>query len=249
MINQMQERYARHFNLKEIGLEGQEKLRQAKVLVIGAGGLGSPVLYYLAAAGVGTIGIADHDKVSISNLNRQILHTSADIGRKKVESGAEKLLSLNPEISIIMHDMKVTPENIAALLAGYNIVVDATDNFTSRFLISDYCFRLEIPLIEAGVQGFEGIILTIIPGETPCYRCLYPNPPEDRKAFEGLGIVGATAGIFGSLQALEVIKRITGAGKTIAGILVFDGLDGSFRNVKWSQRKDCPLCGQNPTNL
>lgn len=249
MNRQIDERYARHYNLKDIGPEGQDKLHQAKVLVIGAGGLGSSVLYYLTAAGVGTIGITDHDLVSLSNLNRQILHTTSDLGRKKIDSAEEKLLSLNPEVSIIKHDLKVTSENITLLLTGYDIVVDATDNFTARFLISDNCFALGIPLVEAGVQGFEGILMTIIPGKTPCYRCLYPNPPEDRKAFEGLGVVGAAPGIFGSLQALEVIKMITGAGKAIEGILVFDGLEGTFRNVRWSRGKDCSQCGQHSTNL
>lgn len=240
------ERYARHYILKEIGTEGQAKLQKAKVLVIGAGGLGSAALYYLAAAGIGNIGIADHDQVSLSNLNRQILHFTSDIGRRKIESAAEKLSSLNPEINIVQHKIKVTPENIAELIAGYEVVVDATDNFAARFLISDHCFFLNVPLVEAGVQGFEGILLTVIPGKTPCYRCLYPRLPENKASFEGLGIVGATAGVIGSLQALEVIKLVTGSGNSSEGVLVFAGLDGGFRNVKWVRREECPLCGRNP---
>ncbi len=239
------ERYLRQTVLDEIGLKGQAKLKDARVLVIGMGGLGSPVLYYLTAAGIGTIGIIDFDRVSESNLNRQILHFTSDMGRPKIESGSEKLMSLNPEVKIIKYNLQVKVDNIAELIKPYDIIVDATDNFASRFLISDCCFFMKKLLVEGAVREFDGILLTIIPEVTRCYRCLYPTEPEPVPAIPG--IIGATAGVIGSLQALEVIKLITNAGPIIDKILTFDGLTGSFREVNWSRKKECPLCGEKRT--
>lgn len=239
-------RYSRQLILKEIGYEGQMKLKKAKVLVAGAGGLGSVVLLYLAAAGIGTLGIADFDSVTLSNLNRQILHFTEDLGKRKIDSAEEKLRKLNPEIVIRKHGLKFEPDNIEDIVKLYDIVVDATDNFASRYLISDCCYFLKKPVVEGGVRGFEGILLTIIPDKTPCYRCLYPVPPEE-EVFKNLGIIGAAAGVIGSVQALETIKLILGTGDTLSGrILTFDGLTSSFRTVKWAKRKECPLCGENP---
>ena len=242
-------RYSRQLILKEIGYSGQEKLMKAKVLVIGAGGLGSPVLYYLAAAGVGTLGIADFDVVDISNLQRQILHFTDDLGKKKVDSACEKLKRLNPDIRLNKYPFRVNINSIEDMVKEYDMVVDAVDNFSARYLISDCCYFLKKPLVEGAVLGFEGILMTIIPDKTPCYRCLYPMPPEDGVIpnCANTGIIGAVAGTIGSLQAMECIKLITGIGQTVSGrILIFDGLNLSFREIEWHKKKNCPLCGENP---
>lgn len=243
-------RYSRQIILKEIGFEGQQKLLKSKALVIGAGGLGSPVLFYLAAAGVGNLGIADFDTVGISNLNRQILHFTDDLSRKKVDSAAEKLKKLNPDINIIKHSFRVNADNIEEVIADYDVIIDAVDNFSTRYLISDCCFFLKKPLIEGAVLGFDGILTTIIPDKTPCYRCLYPEPPKDGvvPTCSDQGILGAITGTIGSLQALEAVKVLAGIGETLSGrILTFDGLGLEFRDVQLRKRQNCPLCGENPT--
>lgn len=243
-------RYSRQIILKEVGHEGQKKLENARVLVIGAGGLGSPVLMYLVSAGVGTIGITDFDTVGISNLNRQILHSTEDLGRKKVDSAEEKLIKLNPQVAIIKHPVRLSIDNVEEIVNSYDVIIDATDNFTARYIISDCCYFLSKPLIEGAAVGFEGILMTIIPGKSPCYRCLYPLPPEDGviPTCSSTGILGMITGIIGSLQALETIKVILGIGETLSGrILTFDGLGLNFREVKWKQREHCPLCGKNPS--
>ncbi len=243
-------RYSRQIILNDFGAEGQERLKKAKVLVAGAGGLGSPVLLYLAAAGVGTIGIVDFDTVTISNLNRQVLHFTSDIGKKKTDSAEAKIKEFNPDIKLIKHGFRLNIDNIEEVISDYDVVVDATDNFTVRYLISDCCYFLNKPLVEGAAVGYDGILMTIIPGKTPCYRCLYPMPPEDgvMPTCSDEGILGAVTGIMGSIQALEAIKLIVGVGETVSGrILTFNALTTEFRNVNWTRRDNCPLCGKEPT--
>lgn len=242
-------RYSRQLILKEVGYEGQQKLLNSKVLVIGAGGLGSPVLYYLAAAGIGTLGIADFDTVGISNLQRQIIHYTSDLGRKKVDSAEDKLKQLNPDVKIVKYPYFLDLDSIEEVIENYDVVIDAVDNFPARYLISDCCYFLKKPLVEGAVLGFEGILMTIIPGKSPCYRCLYPEPPEDGvvPTCNDLGIMGMVAGTIGSLQALEAVKVLLGIGRTLSGrILTFDGLNMNFREIPWKRKITCPLCGEKP---
>lgn len=244
------QRYSRQVILKGFGLVGQKKLQEAKVLVAGAGGLGSAALFYLAAAGVGTLGISDFDTVVCSNLNRQILHFSEDIDRPKPDSAAEKIARLNPEVKVVKHSSRLHRANVASVIGGYDLVIDATDNFIARYLISDCCYFLKKPVVEGAVSDYDGILLTIIPDRTPCYRCLYPMPPEDGvlPASSDTGILGPVAGIIGTAQALEAIKLILGIGETVSGrILTFDGLKTSFQEIPWGRRPACPLCGDEPT--
>lgn len=250
MSNKKYERYARQIKLEQIDQAGQNKLGQSKVLVVGAGGLGSPILYYLAAAGIGTIGIIDYDTVSESNLNRQILHNTDDLGRMKIDSAYEKLKKLNPEIDIIKYEKKLCVDNIEEIIAEYDIVVDAVDNFQSRFLVSDCCYLMKKPLIEGAVNGFDGIILPIIPDITPCYRCLYPEPPDVDiiSSYKEAGILGAIAGTIGSLQALETIKLILNIGDLKLGkIIIFDGIKLNFREIEWKKNCNCKLCSEKST--
>lgn len=243
-------RYSRQIILKDFGIEGQEKLLGSKVLVIGSGGLGSPALYYLAAAGVGTIGIADFDTVTLSNLQRQILHFTEDLGKKKVDSAADKLQRLNPDVKIVKHPSRMMESNIEDVISGYDIVIDATDTLTARFLISDCCYFLKKPLVEGAVVDFQGTLFTIIPGITPCYRCIYPVPPVDGEILScaDVGIMGAIAGMVGAWEALEAIKVLLRIGQTISGrILFFNGLSMKFDEVLIDRSPDCPLCGPNPT--
>ncbi|HHV99605.1 MAG TPA: HesA/MoeB/ThiF family protein [Clostridiaceae bacterium] len=241
-------RYSRQILLKDVGHKGQEKLLNSRVLVIGTGGLGSPASYYLAAAGVGTLGIVDFDTVNMSNLHRQILHFTDDLERNKVDSAEEKLKKLNPGINIIKYPVKLNADNIEDIIRQYDVVIDAVDNYPTRYLISDSCYRLNKPLVEGAVLGFEGILMTIIPNESPCYRCLYPVPPEAGKVptCNDVGIIGMVAGTIGSLQALEAVKVILGIGRTLSGrILTFDGLNLDFRTIDWKRKSNCPLCGEN----
>lgn len=243
-------RYSRQMILDGFGLEGQEKLRTAKVLVAGAGGLGSPALLYLAAAGVGTLGIVDFDSVTLSNLNRQIIHHTDDLGKAKTVSAAEKIARLNPEVRTILHDQRLSIDNIEEIIGGYDLVIDATDNFTARYLISDCCYFMKKPLIEGAVVGYDGILMTIIPGRSPCYRCLYPQPPADHvlPTCGDTGILGMVAGLIGTAQALEAVKLIVGMDGTLSGrILTLDALRTSFREIAWSRRPSCPLCGEKPS--
>lgn len=244
-------RYSRQLILKEIGLQGQEKLQKAKVLVIGAGGLGSPALYYLAAAGVGKIGTVDFDIVGITNLQRQIIYSTEDLKRKKVDIVKEKLEKLNPDVNIEKYPVRVDVNNIEIIVDGYDVVIDAVDNLSTRYLISDCCYFKGKPLVEGAVLGFTGILSTIIPGKTPCYRCLYPKPPVEGSSVptcSDMGILGMTTGTVGSLQALEAVKVILGIGEILSGrVLAFDGLDMSFREIKLERNKNCLLCGEKPS--
>lgn len=240
-------RYHRQLILKEIGIVGQVKLKNAKICVCGAGGLGSPILYYLAAAGVGTLGIVDFDVVKLSNLNRQILHTTEDLEILKTVSANEKLSHLNPNIKIIEHTIELNPSNIENILVNYDVIVDAVDTIKIRYLISDTCYKLKKPLVEGAVVGFSGILTTIIPDQTPCYRCLYPNNNEGNEfpTCNEIGILGAITGVIGSLQALEVIKLITGTGNGMLGrLLTFDGLDCEFEEIPMIKNENCSLCGK-----
>ena len=246
------ERYARHIVLREVGGAGQAKLRMARVLVIGAGGLGSPVLLYLAAAGVGTLGIVDDDAVSLSNLQRQIAHGTADIGRLKTDSAIEAVKSVNPHVAVETHALRLKAENALDFIGRYDIVADGTDNAATRFLIADACFFAKKTLVSAAVSEFAGQLSTYKPHEKgkPCYRCLFPEPPPPgsvRPCTE-TGVLGAAAGVMGTLQALEVIKEITGAGESMAGkLLIYEALETRFRSVVLRPDPACRLCGPSPS--
>ena len=239
-------RYARHIVLAEIGGSGQQKLKAARVLVLGAGGLGSPVLSYLAAAGVGLLGIVDNDQVSVSNLQRQILHDTAHIGMAKTESAERALRRLNPHTRVVTHETRLTGDNAVDILTAYDLVVDGSDNFETRYLLADACERLEIPLVTAAVGRFDGSVTVLTPYESdpsgrlyPRYRDLFPEPPP-----EGLvpscaeaGVIGALTGVIGTLEAMEVIKLITGSGEPLIGrLLLYDGLNASFQTVRYRRK-------------
>jgi molybdopterin-synthase adenylyltransferase len=240
------ERYARHIVLREVGGVGQAKLRAARVLVVGAGGLGSPVILYLAAAGVGTIGIVDDDAVSLSNLQRQIAHRTADIGRLKTDSAEEAVKALNPHVTVKKHTLRLSPDNARELIEGYDIVADGSDNFDTRFLVADTCHFTGKTLVSAAVSEFAGQLSTFKPEGKPCYRCFIPAPPPQgatRPCTEA-GVLGAAAGVMGTLQALEIIKEITGAGQSLAGrLLIFDALEMRFRTVTLKPDPECSICG------
>ena len=244
------ERYARHLVLREIGGQGQARIRAAKVLVIGAGGLGSPLALYLAAAGVGTLGLVDDDTVSLSNLQRQILYRTADVGRAKVEAGAEALAALNPGTVVETHPVRLTADNAAALLAGYDIIADGSDNFVARFLVHDTTFAGAKTLVSAAVTEFDGQLATwkAHDGISPCYRCLFPAPPAPGTVgnCSETGVLGAAAGVMGSLQALEVLKEITSIGTGLAGrLLIYEALSARFRTITVPRDPGCDLCGKN----
>jgi adenylyltransferase/sulfurtransferase len=243
------ERYARHIVLREVGGVGQAKLRAARVLVVGAGGLGSPVILYLAAAGVGTIGIVDFDAVSLSNLQRQIAHGTADIGRLKTESAAAAAHAINPHVAIEPYTLRLDAKNALSLISRFDVVADGSDNFATRFLVADTCHFAGKTLVSAAVSEFSGQLATFKPEGRPCYRCFIPAPPPpgtSRPCTEA-GVLGAAAGVMGTLQALEVLKEITGAGESMAGkLLIYEALDTSFRTVTLRGDPACPLCGVNP---
>ena len=246
------DRYSRHIILKEVGLRGQKKLLNAKVLIIGAGGLGSPVAMYLAAAGVGTIGIADADEVDLSNLQRQILHGTSDVGRAKVDSARETLEALNPDVNVITHHLFVSAENIMALIAPYDFIIDGTDNFAAKFLINDACVLAKKPFCHAGIIRFHGQLMTYVPGKGPCYRCVFrqPPPPNAVPTCRQAGVIGAMAGVIGCMQALEAVKYITGVGDLLTGrLLAFDALDMEAHTIQLPGNPDCPVCGEHPTIL
>ena len=243
-------RYSRHIILKEVGGKGQKKLREARALVVGAGGLGSPAAYYLAAAGVGTLGIVDSDVVDTSNLQRQILHRTSDVGRHKTESAAEQIHALNPGVEVKEHRVRLDKDNVERIIRDYDVIIDGVDNFPTRYLLHDACFFGKKPLVEAGVLQFLGQIMTIVPGGGPCYRCVFPEPPPPGTvpSCQEAGILGAVAGVLGVLQATEAVKLILGVGKPLTGrILIYEALSGSFREVKFRPNPKCPLCGDAPS--
>lgn len=242
------ERYSRHIILRDVGGAGQMALMKAKVLVVGAGGLGAPLLQYLAAAGVGTIGIVDDDTVDLSNLQRQVIHTTEDIGRAKAFSAAESIKALNPEVTVHLHETRLTKENAADIINSYDIVADGTDNFKTRHIVSDTCVALKKTLVSAALGPFEGQLATFKPhaGEgLPCYRCFLPiEPPEDQqRTCSDIGILGAVAGVMGTLQALEVLKEILNIGESLAGkIMLYDALSTETRIIGLPQDPNCPVC-------
>ncbi len=237
-------RYSRNILLAEVGGSGQAQLKAARVLVVGAGGLGSPLLLYLAAAGVGTLGIVDDDAVDLSNLQRQVVHTTARVGISKVASAAAAVTAINPEVAVELHEVRLTEANVAGLVAGYDIVCDGSDNFTTRFLLNDACVAAGRTLVSAAVLRFDGQLSTFKPGG-PCYRCLYPVPPPDGlvPTCGEAGILGAVTGVMGSLQAAEVLKEILGIGEGLSGrLLIWDALTTRFRTVTLARDPDC-ACG------
>lgn len=245
------ERYSRHIILKEIGIKGQKKLLAAKVLIIGAGGLGAPVAMYLAAAGVGTIGIADADDVDLSNLQRQIIHSTADVGKPKVQSAKETIQAMNPDVVVNTYRTFVDSTNIRELIRGYDFIIDGTDNFPAKFLINDACVMEKKPFCHAGIIRFKGQLMTYIPGQGPCYRCVFKDPPpkDAVPTCKQAGVIGAMGGVIGSLQAMEAIKYITGVGQNLTGrLLTYDALKNDFHNIKLpAANGKCPVCGNSPT--
>jgi adenylyltransferase/sulfurtransferase len=250
-------RYARHILLREVGGTGQEKLLGAKVLVVGAGGLGSPVLMYLAAAGVGTLGIVDDDVVDLSNLQRQIVHSTAAVGEAKVESARRTLAGVNPEVKLVAHRERLGVDNVERLIAGYDVIADGSDNFETRFLVNDACYFAHKTLVSAAILRFDGQLATFKPhakdasGERgPCYRCIFREapPPGQIPSCAEAGVLGALCGVLGSLQASEVIKEILSIGQSLSGhLLVVEGLATTFRKIRVRRDPGCPLCGDNPT--
>ena len=246
------DRYARHLVLRQIGGPGQAKIRATRALVVGAGGLGSPVALYLAAAGVGVLGLVDDDAVNLSNLQRQILFRTCDVGRAKVEAGAETLKALNPGVEVETHAVRLTADNVMALIAGYDIIADGSDNFATRFLLNDACFFAQKPLVSAAVTEFEGQLATYKGYEAglPCYRCLFPAPPPEGAvpSCSETGVLGAAAGVMGSLQALEILKEAAGLGTGLAGkVLVYKALATEFHTARLPKDPACPLCGSAPS--
>ena len=235
LTNQQLERYSRHIILKGIGSRGQKKLLASKVMIIGAGGLGAPAAMYLAAAGVGTIGIADADEVDLSNLQRQIIHTTNDVGKPKVQSAKETMEAINPDVTVNAYHTFVAADNILDLIKDYDFIIDGTDNFPAKFLINDACVMAGKPFSHAGIIRFQGQLMTYVPGEGPCYRCVFKEPPpkDAVPTCSQAGVIGAMGGVIGSLQAMEAIKYITGAGDLLTGyLLTYDALKMEFRKVK-----------------
>ena len=243
------QRYSRHIILDTVGVEGQQKISEGKVLVIGAGGLGSPVLFYLAAAGVGTLGIADGDVVDLTNLQRQIIHFTGDVDKPKVESARDKIERLNPDVTVVIHQGLVDSSNILEMINEYDIVVDGTDNFPSKFLINDACVIAKKPFSHAGILRFDGQMMTVVPGESACFRCVVPEPPPPDlvPSCSQAGVLGVVAGVIGTLQATEILKYIIGVGELLTNrLLIVDAMDMVFREVEINKRPDCPVCGEEP---
>lgn len=248
LTEEQAERYSRHLLLQGVGVGGQKKLLESKVLVIGAGGLGSPAILYLAASGVGTIGIADGDTVDLSNLQRQVIHSNQGIGRSKAESAGERVSALNPDVQVNLYPERVNPDNILELIEPYDFIIDGVDNFAAKFLINDACVLAKKPFCHAGIREFYGQVLTYVPGAGPCYRCIFEEIPEDGTVdrCSTSGVIGSIPGVIGSIQALEAQKYLTGAGELLTGkILTFDGLTMRFRTVEVPERaKGCRVCGE-----
>jgi molybdopterin/thiamine biosynthesis adenylyltransferase/rhodanese-related sulfurtransferase len=246
------ERYSRHLLLPEVGPEGQQKLLDAKVLLLGAGGLGSPAALYLAAAGVGTLGIVDNDSVDVSNLQRQVIHSSERIGVAKVDSAEQTITALNPDVKVQKYNLRLGPENIMEILPGYDIVLDGLDNFPTRYLLNDASVRLGIPVVSAAILGFEGQLSVFKPYDGPCYRCLFPVPPpaELAPSCGANGVLGVLPGTMGLLQATEVIKLILGVGEPLIGrLLMYDALAATITEVKVRRDPDCPICSRHPEEI
>ncbi len=249
LTKEQMERYSRQTILEEVGLQGQRKLLDSKVLIIGAGGLGSPAAIYLAAAGIGTLGIVDGDRVDLSNLHRQVMHFTHDIGRPKTQSARRTLEDLNPDVTVVPHQTVLTSENAVEIISDYDVVINGSDNFPTRYLVNDACVMLDKPLVDASILKWEGQATAFVPGRG-CYRCLFPTPPPPGtvpSCAEG-GIIGALAGFLGTLEAIEAIKILLGKGETLANrLLIYDALIGEIRTLRWNRNPDCPVCGDHPT--
>ncbi len=244
------QRYSRNIILEQIGGEGQEKLLASKVLIVGVGGLGSPAALYLAAAGVGTIGLLDGDQVDLTNLQRQIIHHTNDVGKRKVASAKKRIRAINPDVTVRTYDVWARADSIRDIIKAYDFVIDATDNFPAKFLINDACYFERIPFSHGGILQFEGQLMTIIPGQTACYRCLFPGPPPAKAVAPcgQAGVLGVLPGVVGSLQATEAIKYLLGIGELLTGsLLTYNALTTDFRKVPAKRRADCALCGRNAT--
>ena len=243
-------RYSRHLIMPEVGVEGQEKLKAANVLLIGTGGLGSPAALYLAAAGVGTLGLVDFDKVDFSNLQRQIIHGTSDVDQPKVESAKKRLAEINPNVKVVTYDERLTRDNVLEILKDYEMVIDGTDNFQTRYLVNDACVFTRKPFVYGSIFRFDGQATVFYPGKGPCYRCLFAEPPPPGmvpSCAEG-GVLGILPGVIGVIQATEVVKLILGKGEPLIGrLLLYDALKMSFREVKFRKNPKCPVCGEHPT--
>ncbi len=243
-------RYSRHLALREIGSTGQERLKAARVLVIGAGGLGSPSALYLAASGVGVLGLIDNDRVDVSNLQRQVLYDVDSVGELKVERAQQRLQALNPEIRVIAHAIELRAQNVLDIVREYDVVLDGTDRFNTRYLSNDACVLARKPLVSAAIHRFEGQAMTYAPGRGPCYRCLFPEPPADGLVpnCAEAGVLGVLPGVLGAVQATEAIKLIVGAGEPLFGrLLTYDALSMRFDEFRFQRRRDCAVCGDRPT--
>ena len=244
------ERYSRHIILPEVGGSGQQKMLEARVLLLGAGGLGSPAAYYLAAAGIGNLGIVDFDRVDLSNLQRQIIHSTERIGMLKTESAKKTIQALNPDVNVTLYNEKMDSSNIMNLIEGYDYIVDGSDNFPTRYLVNDACVMKNKTLIHGSIYRFEGQVTVFKPGDGPCYRCLYPEPPPPGmvpNCQEG-GVLGVLAGVIGNLQVVEVLKLVLGIGKPLIGkLLIYDALNTEFRNLRLRKDTNCPICSEKPT--
>jgi len=244
------ERYSRHIILPEVGGVGQRKIMDARVLIIGAGGLGSPAAYYLAAAGIGHLGIVDFDKVDVSNLQRQIIHSTERIGMLKTESAKKTITALNPDVDVTLYNERINSQNIKELFEGYDYIVDGSDNFATRFLINDACVLMGKTNIHGSIFRFEGQATVFEPQDGPCYRCLYPEPPPPGlvpNCQEG-GVLGVLAGIIGNIQAVETLKLVLGIGESLSGkLLIYDALNTEFKKLTLKRDANCPVCGDNPT--
>lgn len=250
--NEQLERYSRHIILKEVGVKGQKKLLQSKVLIIGTGGLGAPAAMFLAAAGIGTVGLVDFDAVELSNLQRQIIHLTKDVGKPKVQSGKETINEMNPDVDVVTYREWVSAANIKDIIKDkdYDFIIDGTDNFPAKFLINDACVLTQKPFSHAGIIRFQGQTMTYVPGEGPCYRCVFkePPPPDAVPTCKQAGVLGVMGGIIGTIQATEAIKYVLGVGDLLTGqLLTYDSLKMEFRKIKLPNNKSCQVCGENAT--
>jgi molybdopterin/thiamine biosynthesis adenylyltransferase/rhodanese-related sulfurtransferase len=252
LSSEQRERYSRHLLIPEIGLEGQTKLLESKVLLLGAGGLGSPTALYLAAAGVGTLGVVDDDEVDLSNLQRQVIHTTDRIGVPKVDSAEQSITAINPDVEVVKYKTRLDASNIMEIIDGYDVIVDGVDNFPTRYLLNDATVRLGIPVVSASILGFDGQLSVFKPHDGPCYRCLYPVPPpaELAPSCGANGVLGVLPGTMGLLQATEVVKLVTGAGEPLVGrLLLYEALGATFTELKVRRDPECPICSREPSEI
>jgi sulfur-carrier protein adenylyltransferase/sulfurtransferase len=252
MTAEQRDRYSRHTLLPEVGVDGQLKLLNAKVLLLGAGGLGAPTALYLAAAGIGTMGLVDDDVVDASNLQRQVIHNTERIGEPKTSSARKTIEALNPDVNVVEHNLRLNSENILELIADYDVIVDGADNFPTRYLLNDASVRLRRPVVSASILSFDGQISTFVPFEGPCYRCLYPTPPpaELAPSCGAAGVLGVLPGVMGLLQSVEVIKLVTGVGEPLIGrLLLYEALGTRFTELKVRRDPNCPICGENAPEI